>query len=366
MPSLAYTNLAAQSASLTFSVHWQCQPVSVCTYLFVTLLPGSLRRTLKQALGNEVTGHLSRAFTDNTKATYRCHMDSYIAFCTIMRTPPVPATPEVILQYAALLARTLKFSSVKQYLNIIRLLHLSSGLPNPLEGNFNIHYVLRGIQRSIASPPARKRPITPQLLIAILSNLDVAVCHDAAVWAAALLMFYGLLRRSNVLSPSMAQFNPSKHLCRSDLSFHPGGATLSIHWSKTNQFAQRNRLLPLPSMPCHVLCPVKALYNYITLAPHVAGDHPLFVTPSKTGCTPLSPSTFVSCIRKCLTESVSNTSDYAGHSFRRGGASWAFQAGLSVDTIRQLGDWRSNSYMDYIVMDTSSIFKAVQQMQNCL
>lgn len=306
---------------------------------------------------------MSRAFAVTTKGTYRCHMQSYMAFCKVMATPPVPASPEFIIQYAVLLARTLKFSSIKQYLNIIRLLHVSSGLPNPLQGDFNIHYVLRGIQRSIAEPPARKFPITPHLLVHILSKLDTSACHDAAVWAAALVMFFGLLRRSNVLVSAMGSFNASLHLCRSDLSFSRQGAFLSIRWSKTNQFAQRNRTLPLPFMPHHVLCPVKALYNYISMAPCLPGPCPLFMIPSKSGYVPLSPSSFVQCIRSCLTGAVSSTTDYAGHSFRRGGASWAFQSGLSVDTIRQLGDWRSNAYMDYIVMDNSSIYKAVQQMQ---
>lgn len=283
-----------------------------------------------------------------------------------MGVPPVPATPELILQYAALLARTLKYSSIKQYLNIIRLLHISSGLPNPLENNFTIHYVLRGIHRSIASPPARKLPITPSLLVSILSKLDLTLCHDAAVWAVCLVMFYGLLRRSNVLSSSWSQFTASKHLCHRDLSFTTVGAHLAIRWSKTNQYAQRNRVIPLPAMRDHVLCPVKALFNYVSKAPTMTHPSPLFIVPSRSGAKPLSPSSFVLSIRTALSHCNVNTSDYAGHSFRRGGASWAFQAGLPVDTIRQLGDWRSNAYMDYIVMDTPSMHRAIHKMQTAI
>ena len=35
---------------------------------------------------------------------------------------------------------------------------------------------------------------------------------------------------------------------------------------------------------------------------------------------------------------------FAGHSFRRGGASFALQAGLPTDVIMLFGDWHSDAY----------------------
>ena len=57
---------------------------------------------------------------------------------------PVPATSQVISRYATFLARSLKFSSIKQYMNIIRLLHLEWDLPNPLCNNFVVQQTMRG------------------------------------------------------------------------------------------------------------------------------------------------------------------------------------------------------------------------------
>ena len=34
--------------------------------------------------------------------------------------------------------------------------------------------------------------------------------------------------------------------------------------------------------------------------------------------------------------------EYGTHSFRRGGASYAFQAGIPLELIKILGDWKSN------------------------
>ncbi|KAK7089168.1 hypothetical protein V1264_024786 [Littorina saxatilis] len=46
---------------------------------------------------------------------------------------PVPVNEQTVAQYAAYLARRLKPSSIKQYINIIRILHLESGLPHPFK-----------------------------------------------------------------------------------------------------------------------------------------------------------------------------------------------------------------------------------------
>jgi hypothetical protein len=39
---------------------------------------------------------------------------------------------------------------------------------------------------------------------------------------------------------------------------------------------------------------------------------------------------------------------YAGHSFRRGGATFAFQCGASPAQIKEQGDWKSSAYLLYL------------------
>jgi hypothetical protein len=58
---------------------------------------------------------------------------------------------------------------------------------------------------------------------------------------------------------------------------------------------------------------------------------------------------------------------YATHSFRRGGASYMFSIGMSLETIRLMGDWRSNCYQRYITVESSILSKnAVTTMQQNL
>jgi len=61
-----------------------------------------------------------------------------------------------------------------------------------------------------------------------------------------------------------------------------------------------------------------------------------------------------------------DVSSLGSHSFRRGGASWAYQAGVSVDLIRQLGDWSSNAYQLYTLPNRHLLAQATHHMAQSL
>lgn len=59
---------------------------------------------------------------------------------------------------------------------------------------------------------------------------------------------------------------------------------------------------------------------------------------------------FISKLRDHLTTMGIDPQSYAGHSFRRGGASFAYQSGVPVELIKALGDWRSDTILIYLTM----------------
>ena len=106
-------------------------------------------QALETSLDEEVVTYLQQAYVPSTQRTYQIHKESYLAFCSVMGYEPVPATTMVLCRHAFFLARSPKFSSKKQYLNIIRLLHLKWQLPNPMHNNYQLICVLPGIRHSI-------------------------------------------------------------------------------------------------------------------------------------------------------------------------------------------------------------------------
>ena len=82
----------------------------------------------------------------------------------------------------------------------------------------------------------------------------------------------------------------------------------------------------------------------------------LTVKPS-TGLSAPSPTAhfftynmFISKLRDHLTTMGIDPQSYAGHSFRRGGASFAYQSGVPVELIKALGDWRSDTILIYLTV----------------
>jgi len=74
----------------------------------------------------------------------------------------------------------------------------------------------------------------------------------------------------------------------------------------------------------------------------------------------------MSLLKLFLSQVGLNTSDYGTHSFRRGGASFALEAGIPLDTIALLGDWKSDSLFLYLHMPLSQRLSAQRTMASCI
>ena len=273
---------------------------------------------------------------------------------------PVPVTNINLCRYAAYLARRLSYSSTRQYLNIIRLMHLECGFPNPLENNWFLDSFLKGVAKMKGTKVKQKLPITPDLLLKIRQLLNLKSSTDATFWAVCLILFFSLLRKSNVLLQSESLFDDRKHLRRLDISLNPlgwrHGFILTIRWTKTLQ--QRERILecPLPLLYGHPLCPVTSVIQAFRLSPGVNPAGPAFIYHDNVTNTHsvLTYTKFIKKLHTLLDSLGYKSCDYAGHSFRRGGATWGLLQGLPGEMIKILGDWKSTCYLRYLMVPLSS------------
>jgi len=246
-----------------------------------------------------------------------------------MCIPAVPITEENLAKYAAFLARRLKPNSIKQYINIVRIMHLEAGYENPSKDSFLLKTTLRGIERTLGSMVHRKSPITPQLLHAIKDKLNLRLKVDCIFWAACLVMFCGLFRKSNLFSKFCFK--------RSDILMNTDGVLeLRVTSSKTIQCRERTLTVRLPPIHPHPLCPVRAVCEAFAATAPQAGDAPAF---------PMSGDMFDKKLKTILANSDGN---FASHSFRRGGAVWCLTQKVPSEAIKLMGDWKSNVYMQYL------------------
>ncbi|XP_078613489.1 uncharacterized protein LOC144883111 [Branchiostoma floridae x Branchiostoma japonicum] len=325
--------------------------------------PPGLATTLERNLDAEISAFRASTFADSTKSTYGTHLRAYLQFCLFLGYPPVPATTEIVCRYAAFLARSLTYTSVRQYLNIVSLLHKEFGLPNPTLQNWQLHTVLRGIRRFKGDTPRRKLPITPTILLGILSTLDLSLSVDATFWAACLVAFFCLFRKANLVPSSKNAFSASKHLSRCDFKLSAWGFTVTCRFSKTIQFGERLLEIPLPAIPGSPLCPCAALTLAFSKTRGALPDQSAFLYSEPTGSlTPLTYPKFLRKLRSSLSALGFKPSLYAGHSFRRGGASYLLECGVPLDLIKIMGDWKSDSVFVYLAINLQGRLTVMNKM----
>ena len=215
-------------------------------------------------------------------------------YCRQTGQVAVPVSDIGLQRYVAYLAGKLSYVSIGKYLNIINILHRESGRQNPLEDNWVVKAILRGVKRDKGAPSVTKLPITPDILLGFRSQLDLSQPRDIILWAACLVAFFGLLRKSNLLPRSAHLYDSSKHLSRNDLVLTPQGYLLTVKWSKTIQFREKELKLILPWIPGHPLCPMTAVTMLLALSPTMDKHSPLFSSDVMCQTALLTQGQFVS------------------------------------------------------------------------
>ena len=95
------------------------------------------------------------------------------------------------------------------------------------------------------------------------------------------------------------------------------------------------------------LCPVTAIHQYFSLVP-ANPDDPFFCLPTATSLTPVTATFFTTTLKRLISKIGLTPASYSPHSFRRGGATFAFQVGAPKHLFQLEGDWRSDAYKHYL------------------
>ena len=111
---------------------------------FSSILDPSARQQLTNTLNREISIIRQLTFAGSTRRTYSCQLLLYLQFCSNLSISPVPISQHNLGRYVAFISSKLSFSSVSQYLNTVRLLHLDGGYANPLLDKWYISSILKG------------------------------------------------------------------------------------------------------------------------------------------------------------------------------------------------------------------------------
>lgn len=150
--------------------------------------------------------------------------------------------------------------------------------------------------------------------------------------------------------PSSMGYDPSVHLSVGDVTLDsrtsPSVAQITIKASKTDPF--RKGVAIFLGKTNNELCPVTAIATYLALRGTSPGPFFRF-----NNGQPLTRESFVSRVRRLVTEAGVEAKKYAGHSFRVGAASTAAACGVEDSLIKTLGRWESSAYLLYVRVQLS-------------
>lgn len=301
----------------------------------------------------------AQVFADTTRRTYSTHLKTYLLFCERVGIQPVPISAKNLACYAAYLAQKLAYSSVRQYLNIVRLLHVEADFPNPFQDNWMFTSLFKGMRRVLGGATKPKLPITVLVLHRIYISLDFSLNRHVVFWAACLVAFFSFLRKSNLFPDGRGE--RGHFLCIADLTFIPQGVVLNVRSSKTNQFSARVVSIPLPRIPNSVFCPAQACLLLVKLFKRPS-QAPLFQFCEEGVVSTLTYNKFLGQLKEQLRVVGIDPSQYAGHSFRRGGATLALSSNIPSELVKLQGDWASSAYTRYFDPSLESKFQLVNAM----
>lgn len=120
----------------------------------------------------------------------------------------------------------------------------------------------------------------------------------------------------------------------------------------------------MPQITDNPLCPASALLRLLSLH-EILGSNGQSSLLCENVFKPLSYVRFIAFINDTLASAGCNKK-LTGHSFRRGGATFAFHAGLSGETIQDIGMWKSDAYLRYIDKGLSDKTKAMKKFGEAL
>jgi integrase len=310
----------------------------------------------------EVQRSRCNAFAKGSFSNLRTQFRSYFAFCVYFGRNPLPADSKTIYTYVQFLSRSLTPASVRNYLSGVKMLHIFLGLPFAHNEDFLLQLELRGISRLHPHVPIRAKPITPNILLTFHQLMDNSSLH-LAVWSCCLILFYTMARVGSIL-PSTRSTPRGEFLTRDRINFCEEGLLVTLLHTKTIQFGRRRLHIPLLKVDS-ILCPVAAFARSIEHF-SVFTHTPAFVFLERGEIKWLTPSIFIRVFRDVLGSGGHDASFFTGHSFRRGGATWAFQCGMPGELIQICGDWVSDSYRRYLEFSTNNKLELAALLTNNL
>lgn len=278
-----------------------------------------------KTLHEETLNNLKSSKANNTIRAYRSDFKDFVLFCTKNGIKSLPSEPKIVSLYLTHLSiRDSKMSTLRRRLVSIGMIHKLKGhyldTKHPL-----IIENLMGISRKKGNYQKGKKPILINQLKTIVNSInsekkeEIKKLRDKTI---ILIGFGGGFRRTELVS-----------IDYEDIEFVQEGVKIIIKRSKTDQFGE-GMIKGLPYFTNENYCPVIHLKKWLELSNIKSGAiFKKFNKGLKLSEKRLTDQSVALILKKYLTLSGIENSNYSGHSLRSGFATVAAESGADERSI---------------------------------
>ena len=285
------------------------------------------------------------AYRPSTTSAHRTHVRAYFAFLHIMDLPPTTTLHNIMVFIEYLHQNHISHEVISAYLSSVRSMATLYNLPLQTFSHPAITRLLRSISLTSHFAPTPRGVFDIPTLYNISMSCDTR--DDPHLYRAIFLVaFYGFLRMSNIAPHSSKNFSQHHHFLRQDVIFGPPGAHLILKWTKTMQDRKSHHIIQLPTISNKYLCPVQAL-TALLKSRDLPPQAPLFASINPPH-RPIIDTHIRDALRAILLLRNISPVSHGFHTFRRSGATFAFDHSVPLQNIMSHGLWRSSAVWTYL------------------
>ena len=285
------------------------------------------------------------AYRPSTMNAHHLHIRTYLAFVVFMDLPVELHVHSILAFLEYLHTNSISYKVLLNYISSLKRAALKYNWhPEVLSHRLVLDYI-RSISINSTFTPT-PRGIFDISTLALISRTCVILDDPILFRAIFLLAFFGFLRMSNIAPHSKFKFDSSRHFLRQDVIFADPGAHILLKWTKTLQERSAHHFVQIPALSNSYLCPVKAIQQLLASRP-LPADSPLFVHMSPP-FYPVIDTTIRDSLRKILDHLGIPSTGHGFHTFRRSGATLAFDNNVQLQHIMAHGLWRSSAVWTYL------------------
>ena len=200
----------------------------------------------------------------------------------------------------------------------------------------------------------------------IFKKIVNSVPIDGLGWnfrAILLVIFFGALRQTEVVPPSVNKFSAARFLTRGDFEFTGENVVITLRWAKNIRSVYKDNKVILTKAQDKRFCPVTAVVKAFKAAPSKNPSDAAFMFPATK--TPIPASHVRGQWALYLRKLHIDSKIYSLHSIRKLSASIAFNQGCSVSEIQMFGNWASEACKVYIKHNTKKKVNTILKNAIC-